>query len=266
MGRAACSFGRIFWVYPGPDVPGQRRPAAHRCRGGLPSRARRPAPPRPGSARYPRRSESPGQLPAAIAANPVPNSVIRATVDTRLVSPISSVVVDAATPSASSVLMFSNVRSPIRRCQTGGDETTMDVGVLKARVCLVAGPRVGDPGRGLIIGGLHVEERARHHRDRGRDCSGPAGQQHRAGIRCRGGHAEDQTEDRDRPVLHAEDDGAHRGEEGAADPAGPASRVPPVEPSSGLWSRDRAWRRASLRIPGKWCRSSRYARLVVRHS
>jgi hypothetical protein len=34
----------------------------------------------------------------AIAANPVPNSMIRATVDTRQLSPVFSVMVDAATP------------------------------------------------------------------------------------------------------------------------------------------------------------------------
>lgn len=45
----------------------------------------------------------------AVATNPVPNKAIRATVDTRLVRPIASPVVDAAMPSPSSVLTFTSV-------------------------------------------------------------------------------------------------------------------------------------------------------------
>jgi hypothetical protein len=44
-----------------------------------------------------------------VATSPVPNSAIKAIVDTRLVRPIASPVVDAATPSVSSVLTFSRV-------------------------------------------------------------------------------------------------------------------------------------------------------------
>ena len=45
----------------------------------------------------------------AVAANPIPNSAIRATVDTRLVRPMASPVVAASTPSASSVFTFTRV-------------------------------------------------------------------------------------------------------------------------------------------------------------
>ena len=130
--------------------------------------------------------------------------------------------------------------------ETGGDETTIDVGVREARVRLVTRPRVGDPGRSLIIGRLHVEERARHHRHRGGDRAGAAGQQHGAGIRGRDGHAEDQTEDRDRPVLHTENDGAHRGEEGVADPTG--QRRGPIRRNLAL-ARGRTTRRGGVLVP-----------------
>jgi hypothetical protein len=45
----------------------------------------------------------------AVATNPIPNSAIRATVDTRLVRPMASPVVAVSTPSASSVLTFTTV-------------------------------------------------------------------------------------------------------------------------------------------------------------
>ena len=45
----------------------------------------------------------------AVAANPVPNRTIRATVDVRLVSAMASPVVAAAMPSASSALAFTRV-------------------------------------------------------------------------------------------------------------------------------------------------------------
>jgi len=76
----------------------------------------------------------------------------------------------------------------------------------------------GHRGLRLVALGRDVQVGTGHHRDRRGDRAGCASQEHGLAVGGAGGHAEDQTEDRDRAIFHPKDDCADRGHERLLDP------------------------------------------------
>jgi len=65
----------------------------------------------------------------------------------------------------------------VRVAEAGGDQPALDRLLLPAPVAVEAGLLLGEPGRSLVIGRLHVEKGARPHRHGRGHRAGPPGQQ-----------------------------------------------------------------------------------------
>jgi hypothetical protein len=110
-------------------------------------------------------------------------------------------------------------RLRVRVAEADGDQMALDCLVLLAPVGVEAGSFLGEPGLCLVIGRLHVEEGARHHRH---------GRGHRAGRAASSSVWEfgaEKATPKTRPKIetvpssHAEHDRAGRGDEGTPDPS-----------------------------------------------